>query len=192
MVWYQSVNRKYEHDAITEVKPSPQGWQTHIETGSIFFAMGHDGILRRNNDGSFEWVSVGIYRLETPSSVALLAIPLRLMWFLVVLVPLVVATYLLIVNRMRLRLTMVFLSLAWALCGLAIYVYHPIYIDEPLGNFNSQFYGVIALIMAVMCFLSVISELQEKWVSTRVLFPLAALVVISSVAFLLPYALCGH
>ncbi len=136
-----------DYEYLINIRPSPAGAYYDTQSGNVIFAMSHNGVLVRESDGNYTWVTVGDYGLENLLNVekASNAIFFEL-WLMLATMFLVVTTATLYIRRKHSNIKKGFMVLSWlGYAGILL-----ILLVERNENIYLTYYSLTALASLIM------------------------------------------
>ena len=104
-----------DYSYLVDVLPSPTTAHYDEDTGNVIFAMSHNGVLVRQSDGAYTWVTVGDYGLDNLTNIDKLSNAIFFeLWLTWATIFLVVTTSTLYIRRKTARIHALWMFLSWA------------------------------------------------------------------------------
>jgi hypothetical protein len=183
VAYYQKV-----HTGNAVIVPGPVDAVVDPTTGNAIFAMGHEGVLVRLADGTWQWVTVGVYHhVEFSRQIQPLVVLLGGEILSAVFLSFgLINTW--IVRRRRWKLRILHVILVWLVWGISVLVFPPALTNSYPALISSALLLLIAI--AVIPFgienLVFLARRSPKRLIQVLLYALGG-----GVLFLLPYILWG-
>lgn len=174
--------KKY-HKGNPTVQPGPFAALADPRTGNIIFAMGNEGVLVRQANGSWVWVSVGDYRhLEFRQVGAFLSLLSGEMWLALGFALLLIGTCGLRLLRIWLR---VMLGIGWVLWGLTV-----MFSPARVSGYPEMLLPVLLIATAIFIIPTAVETAYRlSRISVQAFGRLIMYATAGLIAFLLPYVL---
>jgi hypothetical protein len=170
------------------VLPGPLDAVVDPATGNVVFAMGHEGVLVRLANGTWQWVSVGSYsHVEFSRQIQPMLVLLSGEIVLAIFLSFeLINTWM--VRRRRWKLRIIQAILVWLLWGISVLVFSPALTNGYAAIVSSALLLLIAVAVIPFSIENLVFLARR---SPKRLFQVVLSAVAAGVLFLLPYVLWG-